>query len=331
MHTRPPLNLFYEEPDADRWTRFDRYPRRVARWALRGPKQPGGTMRAYLNLRAGLDRLGVRYRANDFRYLQANPDELACVIGQPFVLNKLPLQTPILFGTSIYNHPNDNPDLPRQRPIRRVLVPCAWTVSMFSAVWPGLVSAWPTGIDTDRWSLSMRANKDVDVLIYDKIVWHRPRYLRTIVEPLLAELRRRNLSFQVLRYGSYREEQLHKLSRRARSMVYLSHHETQGIAAQQMLSSGIPLFAWDRGGLWKDPAYAPHHVRFAPVTSVPYWDGRCGVKFKSGVDLLPAFDEFWFGVEAGIFAPRDMIVESLTLEQRAKAYLDLVDRFGGAS
>jgi hypothetical protein len=86
---------------------------------------------------------------------------------------------------------------------------------MFSTVWPGLVSAWPTGIDTDRWSLSMRANKDVDVLIYDKIVWHRRRYLRTIVEPLIAELRRRNLSFHVLRYGSYREEQLHKLSRRA--------------------------------------------------------------------------------------------------------------------
>ncbi|TAJ87536.1 glycosyltransferase family 1 protein [Reyranella sp.] len=331
MHTRPPLNLFYEEPDADRWTPFDRYPRRMARWALRGPKQPGGTMRVYLNLRAGLDRLGVRYRDNDFRYLHAHPNELACVIGQPLVLDKLPKQTPILFGTSIYNHPNDNPDLPRQRPIRRVLVPCAWTASMFSTVWPGLVSAWPAGIDTDRWSLSMRANKDVDVLVYDKIVRHRGRYLRTIVAPLVAELRRRNLSFRVLRYGFYREEQLHRLSRRARSMVYLSHHETQGLAAQQILSSGIPILAWDHGGLWKDPTYAPHRVRFAPVTSVPYWDERCGVKFRGGADLLPAFDEFWFGVEAGIYTPREMIVESLTLEQRARSYLDLVDQFGGMS
>lgn len=331
MHTRPPLNLFYEEPDVDRWTRFDRYPRRIARWALRGPKQPGGTMRVYLNLRAGLDRLGVRYRDNDFRYLHAHPNELACVIGQPLVLDKLPKQTPILFGTSIYNHPNDNPDLPRQRPIRRVLVPCAWTASMFSTVWPGLVSAWPAGIDTDRWSLSMRANKDVDVLVYDKIVRHRGRYLRTIVAPLIAELRRRNLSFRVLRYGFYREEQLHKLSRRARSMVYLSHHETQGLAAQQILSSGIPILAWDHGGLWKDPTYAPHRVRFAPVTSVPYWDERCGVKFKGSADLLSAFDAFWFGVEAGIYTPREMIVESLTLEQRARSYLDLVDQFGGVS
>lgn len=288
-------------------------------------------MRVYLNLRAGLDRLGVRYRDNDFRYLHAHPNELACVIGQPLVLDKLPKQTPILFGTSIYNHPNDNPDLPRQRPIRRVLVPCAWTASMFSTVWPGLVSAWPAGIDTDRWSLSMRANKDVDVLVYDKIVRHRGRYLRTIVAPLLAELRRRNLSFRVLRYGFYREEQLYRLSRRARSMVYLSHHETQGLAAQQILSSGIPILAWDHGGLWKDPTYAPHRVRFAPVTSVPYWDERCGVKFRGGADLLPAFDEFWFGVEAGIYTPREMIVESLTLEQRARSYLDLVDQFGGMS
>ncbi len=114
-------------------------------------------------------------------------------------------------------------------------------------------------------------------------------------------------------------------------MVYLSHHETQGLAAQQILSSGIPILAWDHGGLWKDPTYAPHRVRFAPVTSVPYWDERCGVKFRGGADLLPAFDEFWFGVEAGIYTPREMIVESLTLEQRARSYLDLVDQFGGMS
>ncbi|MBR2818259.1 MAG: hypothetical protein IKE60_26590 [Reyranella sp.] len=331
MHTRPPLNLFYGEPDADRWTRFDRYPRRMARWMLRGPKQPGGTMLVYLNLRAGLDRLGVRYRANDYRHIHAHPDELACVIGQPAVLDKLPQRTPILFGTAIYNHPIDNPDLPKQRPVRRVLVPCAWTASMFSTVWPGLVSSWPVGVDTHRWSPSMRANKNVDVLIYDKIRRHRDRYLRTIVEPLIAELKRRNLSFHVLRYGFYREEQLLKLSRRTRAMVYLSHHETQGLAAQQMLASGIPLFAWDAGGLWKDPTFAPGVVRFAPVSSVPYWDERCGVKFKNGGDLLPAFDKFWFGVEAGLFAPREMIMEDFTLEQRAKAYLALVDEYGGAS
>ena len=111
-------------------------------------------------------------------------------------------------------------------------------------------------------------------------------------------------------------------------MIYLSHHETQGLAAQQMLASDVPLLAWDQGGLWKDPKYAPHLVRFAPVTSVPYWDERCGMKFKAGGDLLSVFDTFWFGVEAGLYAPREMIVENFTLEGQAMAYLALVDMYG---
>jgi glycosyltransferase involved in cell wall biosynthesis len=330
MSTRRPLNLFYEEPDQDRWAPLDRYPRRIIRWALRGPMQPGGTRRVLLNLQAGLDRLGVPYRTNDYRHLREHPEELACVIGQPYVLTKIPMTTPILFGTSIYSHPNDDPDLPRRRPIRHVLVPCSWVQEMFAAVWPGITSVWPVGIDTERWAPSKRANKDVDVLIYDKIARHRARYMRTIIEPLLDELHRRRLSVKVLRYGSYREEQLHNLSRRARAMVYLSHHETQGLAAQQMLAANVPLFAWDRGGLWKDPKYSPHAVRFGPVTSVPFWDERCGIKFKGGMDLLPAFDRFWFGVEAGLYAPREMILEKFTLEERAKAYLEFVDTFGRA-
>ncbi len=326
--SRRPLNLFYDEPDSDRWAPFDRYPRRLARWLLRGPKQPGGTMRVLLNLRAGLDQLGAPYRVNDFSYIRSNPHELACVIGQPHVLSRIPDETPLLFGTSIYNHPSDDPDLIRRRPVRRVLVPSEWVMRMFATVWPGHISVWPVGIDTERWAPSKRVNKDVDVLIYDKVTRHRERYLRTIVDPLVAEMRRRGLSVHVLRYGFYREEQLYELSRRARSMVYLSLHETQGIAAQQMLSSGVPLFAWDHGMLWKDPKYVPHLVRFSPVTSVPYWDDRCGVKFRGGGDVLRQFDKFWFGVEAGMYDPRDMVLERLTLAGQAKAYLDLVDAFG---
>ena len=80
-----------------------------------------------------------------------NPSELACVIGKPQVLAKIPMETPILFGTSIYSHPNDDPELPKRRPIRQVLVPSDWVRDMFAEVWPGRVSVWPVGIDTERW------------------------------------------------------------------------------------------------------------------------------------------------------------------------------------
>lgn len=327
MNQGRPLNLFYEEPDPDRWMPFDRYPRRLIRQIVRGADQPGGAMRVFLNLRAGLDRLGAAYRVNDYRHIRVNPGELACVIGKPHVLDKLPTATPVLFGTSIYSHPNDDPDLLKRRPIRQVLVPSPWVRDMFTEVWPGCVSVWPVGIDTERWSPDAAAPRDIDVLIYDKIFWQRERHVRTLLEPLQAELRRRKLKVEVLRYGSYREEQLFAFSRRARSMVYLSRHETQGIAAQQMMASGVPLFVWDEGGLWQDPKYAPHRVRFGAVSSMPYWDERCGIKFTVGEDMLAAFDTFWRGVESGSYAPRRMVLEEFTLEARARAYLDLADRY----
>jgi glycosyltransferase involved in cell wall biosynthesis len=323
-----PLNLFYEEPDPDRWLPYDRHLRRVVRRVVRGPAQPGGAERAFLNLVAGLDRLGTSYRINDYRHLAAHPGELACVFGKPHVLEKIPGKTPLLFGTSIYSHPNDDPKLPERRLIRQVLVPSPWVQRMFAEVWPDIVSVWPAGIDTERWAPGPDAAKDVDVLIYDKIFWQRAHYEETLIGPLRQELGRRGLRVETLRYGSYRESDLLAFSRRARSMVYLSRHETQGIAAQQMLSSGVPLFAWDKGGLWQDPKYAPHQVRFGPVTSVPFWDDRCGVKFRGGEDLAESFDRFWLGIEGRAFAPRQMILKEFTLEKRSQAYVELAEKYG---
>jgi glycosyltransferase involved in cell wall biosynthesis len=40
-------------------------------------------------------------------------------------------------------------------------------------------------------------------------------------------------------------------------MVFLCEHETQGFAYQQALSCGVPIIAWDRGGLLQDPKLLP--------------------------------------------------------------------------
>jgi glycosyltransferase involved in cell wall biosynthesis len=326
-HRQSTLNLFYEEPDPDRWLPFDRHPRRWIRRLVRGPAEPRGTLRAFLNLVEGLDRIGAPYRLNDFRHIAANGGELACVFGKPQILARIPPRTPILFGTSIYSHPGDDPGLPGKRPIRQVLVPSTWVQRMFEEVWPGIVTVWPVGIDTDRWAPDPAAVRDVDVVIYDKIFWERERHVAGLIEPLRRLLAGRNLRVETLRYGSYREQDLLTLSRRARSMVYLSRHETQGIAAQQMMSAGVPLFAWDRGGQWQDPKYFPQHVRFGPVTSVPYWSDACGVKFTGDGDLDDAFARFWEGVERGAFTPRPLVLEQLSLERQAAAYAALAAKY----
>ena len=325
-----PLNLFYEElPDADRWIPFDRYPRRIVRRIVRGKPSPGGQMRVFLNLCAGLDRLGVRYRINDYRHIRGHPHELSCIVGRPHVLDKIDWKGPILFGAAVFSHPTDDPMLLSRLQVRRVLVPGEWMRRMCEPYWGDKVRAWPVGIDTKKWSPAPDVEKDLDFLVYDKVRWEHDRYLGELIEPVLAELARRGLKSAGLRYGHYREEAFHALLRRCKAMVFLCEHETQGIAYQQALSCGVPILAWDRGGYWQDPAYYPRRVEFAPVTSVPYWDARCGSRFSGPGEFPGKLAEFLKRLGAGELAPRDYVVENLTLARCAQLYVDHANEVQG--
>jgi hypothetical protein len=107
-------------------------------------------------------------------------------------------------------------------------------------------------------------------------------------------------------------------------MVFLCEHETQGLAYQQALSCDVPIMAWDRGGCWQDPSYYPYRVRFGPVTSVPYWDERCGLKFADFTEFEERWSAFWQAARAPHFAPSDYILEDLTLEAAAREYMGIV-------
>ena len=317
------LNLFYQEPDSDRWVPFDRYPRRLVRRIVRGRPRPGGHKMVFLNLVKGLDRIGVPYRVNDFGHARRNPEELACIVGKPEVLSDHEWENPVLFGASVFSHPLNCPDLFERYPVRRILVPGEWMREMFEPYYGDRVSAWPVGIDTDKWAPT-GAPKDTDFLLYDKIHWDYERYAEELVRPIRDELDRRGLSYVGLRYGSYQPTDLAAALRRCRGAIVLGEHETQGIAYQQMLSSGVPVLAWDRGGYWRDPEFYPDRVKFGPVSSVPYWDERCGVTFAGAGEFNGALSEFLDELAAGRFAPRDYVLENLTLEKCARSYVSIV-------
>jgi hypothetical protein len=315
------LNLFYEEPEVDRWLPFDRFPRRAVRRIVRGKQSPGGMQRYYLNLRAGLDRLQVPYRVNDYRYAQQHPDEVACIVGKPHVLDKTEWKNPILFGPAVFSHPLDDPSLRERLPVRRVLLSCEWFKDMFATRWDNNLRVWPSGINTYEWTTAPVAQKDVDVLLYDKVRWEYERYESELIAPLRASLERKGLKVEAIRYGYYKEEDFQALVKRSRAMLFLCEHETQGFAYLQTLASGLPILAWERGGFWKDPAYYPDKVQFAGVSAVPYWDERCGLKFKDAEDFPCKLDEFWEKLLGGEFAPREYVLENLTLEKCAQDYV----------
>jgi hypothetical protein len=144
-----------------------------------------------------------------------------------------------------------------------------------------------------------------------------------LIEPVRARLRKEGRSFTELRYGSYQEEDYQDALARSRAMIFLCQNESQGIAYQQALSCGVPVFAWDPGGPWRDPDYYPHRVQFESVSSVPYWDHRCGARFADTAAFAAGWDEFWAGCNAKKFDPRGFVLDNLTLEQRALQYYEI--------
>ncbi|MCP3460205.1 glycosyltransferase [Bradyrhizobium sp. CCGUVB23] len=315
------LNLFFEEKD-DRWFRGDRHLRTWLRRLLLGKPWINGQQRVFLNLCAGLDKLGIRYRVNDYGYIRKHPDELACVIGRPFVLDWIDWKNPILLGVASYNHPIDDPDLLTRYPVKHIVVPCQWYADMCRPGWPN-IDAWPVGIDTDAWTPPVAERKSVDVLLYDKVLWDRDRIEPDLIEPIRARLRAEGRTFEEIRYGSYNEQDYRAALARCRTMIFLSQNESQGIACLQALASGVPVLAWDRGGPWRDPDYFPHRVRFDGVSSVPYWDDRCGMKFVDAEGFSSRWSEFWTQAGTGDFQPRQYVLDNLTLEKGALHYYEI--------
>lgn len=322
-----PLMLYYDEGDSDRLMPYDRYPRAMLRRVLRGAPQVSGMKRSYLNLKDGLDRIGVKYTTNRYRILTRSVN-VGCVIGKPQILARIPSDAPIVFGPAVYNHPSDAPRLFSDHNILQIIVSCDWMKQMYDSIWPGKSSIWAAGIDSKLWSPQRRrGDRDIDVLIYNKIMWKKEHFAAELVQPIQRVLDRLGLATKKLTYGSYKEEDFRALLMRSRSMVFLCEHETQGFALLQTLSSDVPVFAWDRGGFWQDEAYFPNRVRFQPVTSTPYWDERCGMKFTSSAEFESDFGAFWDAVQGERFSPRDYIIEHFDLAERAKSYVRLIERF----
>lgn len=324
------LHLFYEEPDPDRWLPYDRYPRAWIRRLVRGKPRPGGVMRWFLNLKAGLDELGVSYVVNDYRSLKKNSGAVALVIGKDHVLGKIPEGHPIVFGPGLASHPFGN-SFWGKKDIRLLLISCDWFAKMYERDLPVKIpiQVWAAGIETELWKPLREKTKTGKILIYDKIRWERERYEKELLGPVRQIIKEKGFQPVEVRYLFYREEEYLKLLQEVDAMVFLCEHETQGFAYLQALSCDVPILAWDRGGFWKDPSYYPDKVKFTPVTSVPYWSPSCGDKFQNIEELSEKFNNFTKCLNKKKFSPRKYILENFKLKTKSRCYVNLVHTLQG--
>jgi hypothetical protein len=295
--------------------------RSAARYAYRTMRQRQswtGFYAAFRSLRQSLRQAGCNVQVNNFALARRHPSYPIGIAGYPSALSKVTLPNPAIFGPGDCGNPEQAPRLLRETPIRRLIQPCEWAASLYRDTCGDSMLVWPAGIDTDAYADASAQRKDIDLLVYDKLRWYREREVPRILERVTQHLDRKGHSYAVLRYGQHRHGRFLNLVRRSRALLFLCEHETQGLACQEAMSCNVPVLAWDEGVL-----VDPQQQRFIPpgltVSSVPYFDHRCGERFKIE-EFEATFQAFWNKLPR--YAPRQYILENLSLSRSATAYLE---------
>ena len=319
------LCLYYlPEPERNRWVPGDRFVRPIIRRIVRGKPRPGGLDKVFINLRLGLDQCQIPYVVNP-PFPTLRPDDRVAILGLGrHCLDGYRQPNPIVAGIGLMTHPTEWPTLCNDYPVARYLQHSDWCDAVYRPFFGDRCGIWPVGIDTATWRPDPSTPKQFDFLLYDKIRWEHSKYEAALIAPLRDSLRRANLSFMEIRYGSYAPQAYRQALHRCRAMIFLCEHESQGIAAQEAMAAGVPILAWDQGFvgdperfLWGQP-----HI---PATSVPYFDARCGLTFRDASEFSSRLSEFLEAFRARRYAPRDYILETLPVDKCARHFVEIVD------
>jgi hypothetical protein len=315
--------LFYagHRDGVDRFVPFDRYLQKLVKPAykrLAGKPATTGFEVWFRSLVAALELAGHRVVVNDRRAARANPEHPVGLAGFPGVLDGWDLPNPAVLGPGLYDHPSQHPTLMTDPRFVHYLTTCEWVDAMFRPVYGEACVPWFGGIDTEKWPDRTSHPKRYDILVYDKIRWNRDELEPSLLHPILAELDRRELRYHVLRYGNYHHRNYRDLLMQSHSMIFLCEHETQGMAYQEALASGLPVLAWEPG-VWLDPRRPEYTDEIVPATSVPYFSSECGERFRDLDEFRTQFELFL--TRMGDYAPRAFVERELSLERSAALYL----------
>lgn len=314
--------LFYEDIEADRLVRGDRYVRRAARRVYHafteGQRVSGFEIVFGLLVRA-LRSAGCRVVVNNPWLARRHPQHPVAIAGYPHVLDRWTLPNPAVLGPGLLDHPAERPQLMQDPRFRTYFVPCEWMRELFDPFYPGQCAVWFGGIDVTEWPDVSKEPKDIDLLIYDKIRWNRETLVPQLLEPIEAELTRRGLRFERVRRGAYDHEGFRRVLARSRGMLFLAEHETQGLAYQEAMASGVPILAWDPE-VWMDPNRPRWTDAVVPASSVPFFSPACGERFRDASGFGAALDRFLAGLPA--FDPRGYVRDALSFMRSAQLFLD---------
>lgn len=295
-----------------------RRPLRFIKRSLLRQQVRSGFYTAFLALRDSLKLIGCDVRVNAFDMARKYPDYPIGVAGYPSVIDKMKLPNPRILGPGDFGTPPETEGLAKETRNAILIEPSDWFCDVYRPYWKDKLWTWFAGIDTHKFQDASKHVKDIDVLIYDKIRWYREKLVPTLLESITEYLRQQGHTFKVLRYGHHHHSLFFKTLKRSRSMIFLCEHETQGLAYQEAMAMNVPILAWDEGKII-DPTFRQYQPLASPVSSVPYFDERCGLTFTSN-----AFAERWcrFWQDISTYCPRHYVQTTLSLEISARKYFE---------
>ncbi|MDB5132573.1 MAG: hypothetical protein JWR02_2322 [Mucilaginibacter sp.] len=292
---------------------------------LLGRNKTSGLEKVFLNLCKGFDLLKVDYDVN-LPFEKTRAGEAVVVLGDgKYALKGYNQPNPIIAGIGLMTHPSEWPELFTGYPIAKYLQHSNWAMNIYIPYYGrDRCEVWSAGIDTGKWSPAGQPNKKFDVLVYNKIRWDKEAMDAELRLPILKKLDQSGLSYTEIIYGQYNETEYFNLLNQCNGMIFLCEHESQGLACCEALSMNVPVFAWDQG-FCLDPNRFKWNEPIIPATSVPFFDERCGMRFKNFEDFESQIGIFWDSVKRGDFKPRDYILENLTLENSANRMLNIIN------
>jgi hypothetical protein len=166
----------------------------------------------------------------------------------------------------------------------------------------------PFGVDTDLFCPDTNIQKEIDCLVYFK---HRHTDCLSKVVKNIQEL---NLSYKVIQYGSYNEQEYIETLKRVKCCIWVGSHESQGFALQECLSMNVPIFVWNatnmRDEYVNNVGQYTNYSQKLESTTVPYWDDRCGKIWNIHNDMKKEISEFI--TELDTYTPRSFVIERLS-------------------